>query len=632
MTYFSFNNSKLKLSPFWLMFYCFCIYLLWHISLVLISPFSLLSLGSLFPRMLWVYPLIIFIFSSISFFLFQKKYLKTTSVRLTSTLFLLTILIRALDWNVVYFYGSHIDYHFWENAFYADSLGMAATKVALISIFTSVLVCIIFFSLLKLCKQHFEHALKYNETILQYYFKNIFFSFLLIILFCGIIQLFVVNLFFTKPQSTKIFMRTIPEKHFISSIKYYIKSKKADPVVLTSDEILKLESLGIKLFSVNNEYPLLKRSIYLEKKVKKESDISITPNIIFIIVESLSSYFVEDENIIKSGAVNNIKDFIDSSLYFNNIYSAATPTMQGLVANLSSSLHIFRTTMGFERRNREINNQFDDKGDPLTVKYPFISQILKKQGYTSTHIQGGSASYTEKGLIFKLHKYNNFLSTSDNRVMNDRKYPLRAWGAEDYDTFTYVNRWLEKRINPFFLSVLTVDIHHPYNSNINTPLIKDKLLSCIYSTDQSFGLFWNKFKKSQLKNNTIVVLVADHSIFPSKYYLNLRGKSGLKYYDKIPIAIYSPYHKNLMGTIDSTLGTNLDLLPTIFELIGFDSINSFLGLSLLSDRKHYPFIFGRINLMNNLKSSKIDWNDKEHNRFINFLKFHSSRGKIFKFP
>ena len=60
------------------------------------------------------------------------------------------------------------------------------------------------------------------------------------------------------------------------------------------------------------------------------------PNVILIMVESLSSYLLENEEIRKLNLTPHLDNFSEQSLSFSSIYNANTPTLQGQVAAMAS--------------------------------------------------------------------------------------------------------------------------------------------------------------------------------------------------------------------------------------------------------------------------------------------------------
>ena len=151
----------------------------------------------------------------------------------------------------------------------------------------------------------------------------------------------------------------------------------------------------------------------------------------------------------------------------------------------------------------------------------------------------------------------------------------------------------------------------------------------MFSTDVGFGTFWNYFKQSKYYDNTIVIVTSDHALFPTTEYLSIRG-SGVGYYDRIPFMVYSPLHEPRMGDTDGTLGTQLDIAPTIFELLALDSTNAFMGLSLLSDRKNYPYLFGKVNLSSRTAATEsFSWSNAEQTELIKYVRYLASKNKLY---
>ena len=279
----------------------------------------------------------------------------------------------------------------------------------------------------------------------------------------------------------------------------------------------------------------------------------------------------------------------------------------------------------------DIVDQFKDDSDPLVTKYSFLSRLLKPHGYHSAHIQGGASAFAGTEHYFRLSAmYDEFISVAGNEFKDQRKYEVGPWGAADIDTFAVAKQWMEEQDDePYFLSISTIDIHHPYNPPIEKAGVQDALVNSVYSSDVGFGVLWEYFKQSKYSDNTIVIVTADHALFPTVEYMNLRGSDN-GYYDYIPLSIYSPYHQEKMGTIDATHGSQLDIAPTVLELMGLDSKNAFLGLSLLSDRRMYPNLMGRVDLISRYSTNKsLAWTTGDQSTFVNYLRFVSHQNRVY---
>lgn len=175
-----------------------------------------------------------------------------------------------------------------------------------------------------------------------------------------------------------------------------------------------------------------------------------------------------------------------------------------------------------------------------------------------------------------------------------------SWGYSDHQVFPVIDWIIENKAKePFFILFSTLDSHQPFNlinDTVNYDDGKSILLNTIHTTDDAFGIFWDKFKNSQLYNNTIVVAVADHAIFPRSYsYAKDYFFHEIKYeqinlYDRNVLMIYIP--NTLLPKKIETYSSSVDMAPTLMEILGISKINTLEGKSILSERKKFPNLLG----------------------------------------
>jgi phosphoglycerol transferase MdoB-like AlkP superfamily enzyme len=85
-----------------------------------------------------------------------------------------------------------------------------------------------------------------------------------------------------------------------------------------------------------------------------------------------------------------------------------------------------------------------------------------------------------------------------------------------------------------------------------------------------------------------------------------------------------------MRSVDDVRGSQLDIVPTLLELLGLDSHNSFIGLSLLSDRREYPYLFGKVNLESRMSQvGEVSWNNDEQTKLIKYIRYLASINKLY---
>jgi phosphoglycerol transferase MdoB-like AlkP superfamily enzyme len=115
------------------------------------------------------------------------------------------------------------------------------------------------------------------------------------------------------------------------------------------------------------------------------------------------------------------------------------------------------------------------------------------------------------------------------------------------------------------------------------------MLDAIYSTDRAFGKFWDYFLASPYRDNTVVILTADHAMGNNEQYIQFMKKHEdhfSPFFDVIPCFIHFPGGA-WRGVTNDTRCVSLDLLPTMLEMMGIDLPNPFMGLSVFSERKYY---------------------------------------------
>ena len=106
--------------------------------------------------------------------------------------------------------------------------------------------------------------------------------------------------------------------------------------------------------------------------------------------------------------------------------------------------------------------------------------------------------------------------------------------------------------------------------------------------DQAFGEFINYLKQTGLYNNSMIVVYGDHygiSNNHPKAIAQLLGKKSVSSYDlamfqKVPFMIHAP---GLKGGINHTYGGEIDVMPTLLDLLGIpDKQYLMLGQDLLN--------------------------------------------------
>ncbi|HOD14006.1 MAG TPA: LTA synthase family protein [Spirochaetota bacterium] len=381
----------------------------------------------------------------------------------------------------------------------------------------------------------------------------------------------------------RVYLR-LPESEFFRSLfAYYFLSKimSAKPVTLDKAIIDLFKERGQLLYSMDERYPLMKKSIYLDPRRKTYNRPAIRPgtNVIIIFVESLSDFFLKEELHGLRGLTGHINEMGNESFSFTRMRNASFPTIRGLIAALGSGVYLLDENIGGSRI-------------PIPCRFLFLSNILKKKGYTTIHAQAGSEHFIGmKDFFMKREGYDYFYGCESliPRGIRDRE---NGFGVDDDVLFGFVVELLKKqpRNAPFLLTISTINSHPPFKVKERHPGSDgNEMIDAIHSTDRAFGEFWEYFKKSPHADNTVVILTADHAMGNNKQYIDFMKKHEdhfSPFFDIIPCYIHFPGGA-YRGVKNDTLCTSMDLLPTLLEMMDMDLPNPFMGIPIFSERKYY---------------------------------------------
>jgi phosphoglycerol transferase MdoB-like AlkP superfamily enzyme len=254
-------------------------------------------------------------------------------------------------------------------------------------------------------------------------------------------------------------------------------------------------------------------------------------------------------------------------------------------------------------------------------------------------VQGGSGIFGGMSDLFmKKQNYSAFYGWESMELQRSAKNKRNTdWGMRDEDIFRFTVDLMEKSDNkkPFLITISTIDMHPPFEALYKTPDAKGiKLLECLYSTDKGFGVFWNYFKKSRYYKNTAVIVVADHAMGGGVDYDSFLGrykKDTHPFSDFISCFMYLPGNPAYKGKKNATLCTNLDITPTLLDMMNIDCENPFTGLSIFSERPKYPVVISNFRLEDSPylmtrmtpagkeAAKKVNWTAGNQAEFINFM-------------
>lgn len=296
------------------------------------------------------------------------------------------------------------------------------------------------------------------------------------------------------------------------------------------------------------------------------------PNVVIFIVESFGREY--------SGAFNkdkNIKDyvsytpFIDSlaneSLIFPNTFANGRQSIHGMSSILAGIPSLTDAFTSSPYSNQKIQS---------------IVSVCNEMGYDTSFYHGapnGSMGFLGFGNILGFKHYFGKDEYNHNEDFDG------MWAIWDEPFLQYFAKNVGKT-KPFMATVFTASSHHPFKipEKYNGKFKKGKveMHEPMQYTDYSIKKYFETAKKQPWYNNTIFVFTGDH---PNQIYYSEYEKAMNRF--AVPLIFYSPNPKFQLKGVSNELAQQIDIYPTLADLIGYNKKIRSWGRSLLSDKK-YP--------------------------------------------
>ena len=223
--------------------------------------------------------------------------------------------------------------------------------------------------------------------------------------------------------------------------------------------------------------------------------------------------------------------------------------------------------------------------------------ILKQQGgYTTAVMHGGAGSFWNRNNAYKQFGYEYFMPLS--YYQNKPKYYI-GYGLKDKIFFSQSIKYIERLPQPFYLKLITVTNHYPYdldkkNQSIDKTDTGDETVDGYVQTahylDQAVGQLMRWMKKTGLDKNTLLVFYGDHYGISGNHHkasAELLNQDEFTNFDnlkfqRVPLMFHM---KGLRGGIKKTYGGEIDVLPTLLNLLGIRNKGTIqFGHDLLSKK------------------------------------------------
>lgn len=215
-----------------------------------------------------------------------------------------------------------------------------------------------------------------------------------------------------------------------------------------------------------------------------------------------------------------------------------------------------------------------------------MGTILKKEGYTTSFHHGAKTGSMGFDAYTKLAGFSNYYGKEDypNLTAGDVD---GTWGVWDEEFFQDSLRRMDGFKKPFCSVIFSLTSHDPFpipphrESLFKQYSNETKFQRVLRYTDYSLRQFFNAAQDKPWFNNTVFLIMGDHT--------NYSRPNILRSYYQVPLLIYAP--AIIKPQRCDQVGSQVDILPTILDLLSISTIHASMGRSLLDTTKtHYTVI------------------------------------------
>ena len=297
-------------------------------------------------------------------------------------------------------------------------------------------------------------------------------------------------------------------------------------------------------------------------------------NVVVLIVESFGREYIGSLNRdLDGGKYRGYTPFVDSllthSLTFEYTFANGRKSIDAMPSTLSS---IPMMVEPFFLTPASMND--------LTG----LAGMLHDKGYYSAFFHGapnGSMGFEAFARATGYDKYFGRTEyNADPKGGGDADFD-GMWAVWDEPYLQHVVRMVNGFKQPFVASVFTASSHHPFKvPEQYAATFKDEggqpIHKCVRYTDMALRKFFEAASKQPWYKNTVFVLVADHTNQNTHPYY--KTDQGLY---SIPIIFYSPDGSLETGVKQGIIAQQIDVLPTLMGMLGYDKPYIAFGCDLL---------------------------------------------------
>lgn len=291
-------------------------------------------------------------------------------------------------------------------------------------------------------------------------------------------------------------------------------------------------------------------------------------NVVFVLLESWNFDYVDSFGGKGFGVTPHFDALARDGVRFTRFYAAGQRSIEGIQATLTG----IPALKGLPRIDAGIG----------VSNISRLGSMVRERGYSTLFIQSSARDSFKISGIASATGFEQFYGMEDVPLMLNYPDPQGAIFGWDYDTLQFMKQRLDGLKPPFLAYAFTGTTHEPYpqlperfmQHLPHEPDGQSGYLNTLTYADWSLGRFMEEARKSPWFENTIFIFTADHA---TRFQ-----QGGFRQRFHIPLLIYAP--ALLPAGEHKVVGSQLDIMPTILDMLGIDAEFAALGESLWRKR------------------------------------------------
>ncbi len=293
------------------------------------------------------------------------------------------------------------------------------------------------------------------------------------------------------------------------------------------------------------------------------------PNVVIIMLESFSVEYIASINGTNEINTPFLDSLIHQSLVFTNCYANGKKSIDAVPSIISSI--------------PKLMDQEFITSIYATNQIESLPKHLKTLNYQSAFFHGATNGSMNFDQFTKKVGFDYYFGRNE---YNNDEYFDGTWGIFDEEFFKWSADKMTEMKAPFFTTIFSLSSHPPYT--IPTKYKnqfkggKTPMHNSVKYTDFALQQFFTYAQTQPWYSNTLFIITADHT-----------PASGTPIYFKdmgnmhIPLVFFHPTDTTFKGINDKVV-SQIDIMPTILDLIGYDQKFYAFGHSIFSEECFSP--------------------------------------------